>query len=99
MPNISVTYLDSKAKLNDKVYIGITADSEGQQISGLDVFLDISSHLKLLEYYPTSLMPVHNYQDHVGNLVRFSQLATGGTTLAVKGLIAVLVCQATTTGY
>ncbi len=104
MPNIQVSYLHSQAKVGDRVFIGVTADSEGQLIDGMDVMMTFSSCLMPLSYIPSQLMPVHNYNTGLplalsNGLFAFSQLCNGGQPLAVKGLIAVIECKAISKGY
>ncbi len=99
MPSLSITYLNSQAKVGDRVFIGVVADSEGQAIDGVDVMLTFSSHLQPITYMPTQLLPVKNFVDKTNPFVlNFSQLCNPTEPIAVKGLIAVIECKAVSAG-
>jgi len=94
MAQLSVEYFYTETKLTDKVYFGIVIDTLLQEIAGLDVIFDVSSYLKILNYYPTGLLSVKNYVDIKDNLITFSQLTElDKPNFKGKGLIAVLECQ------
>lgn len=95
MPSFSVSYLNSKAKLDDSLYLGVSIDTEGQEIAGLDCYLYVSSYLQIQTYIPTSLLPNPNYYNISGSLIMFSQLTkVDGANFVGAGQIATLKCKA-----
>jgi hypothetical protein len=99
MTSISLIYLSSTAKVGDRIFIGVLADSGGVLIDGMDIMLTTTTKLKPVAYIRSQLMPVANYFQILPDGINFSQLCDGGTPLAVKGLIAVIECHAIATGY
>lgn len=95
MPSLTLTYLNSKAKLNDILYLGVSVDTAGQLIAGLDVQLDVSSYLQIIEYQPTTLLPIANYSQVFGSLLVFGQeTAVDGSNFMGLGQIATIKCKA-----
>lgn len=78
----------------------VVADSNGQQIDGLDVLLKISPNLRVIEYIANDLLPVHNFNTQLpaSNAFNFSQLTNGGQQLTVNGPIASLKLEALVSG-
>lgn len=101
--SLELSYLYSQAKVGDKVFIGVIADSGGEAIDGVDVFIQIDKKLQVVSYIPTGLLPVKpgTFVTKAGTTsttVSFSQLANGGAPQAVKGLIAIIETKAITKG-
>jgi len=97
MPTLTATLLNSQALVNDKVFIGVMIDTV-QPIVGCDISLYISPRLKFLNYFPTSLIPVTPLYLYENNRIKFSKLFSPPFNQAVKGLIAVIECQALSVG-
>lgn len=94
MPTLAISYLNSKAKLNDLVYLGVSVDTQGQEIVGADVILNVSSYLQILRYIPSSLL-IPNYFDVLGSVLRFSQVTDiAGANFIGSGQIATIECRA-----
>jgi len=96
---LSASYLSSKVRVGDKAFIGISIDTYGQLIDGIDVMLTTSAKLPPVAYIPMSLLPVKPAHQMLLDGINFSQVTNGGQRLAVKGLIAVIECEALATGY
>lgn len=94
---LSASLFSSSAKIGDPVFIGVSIDTGGQDITGLDVILYVSSHLEPLAYIPTQLIPVKIF-NNLFNPIAFSQIVPPPHVWRGKGLIAVIQCKAISAG-
>lgn len=100
MINLSVSLLNSAARVGDRIFVGINVDTMGTEIVGVDVDVDMSSHLQIVSVDFMHLLPQNMAVVKTGTKVMFSQITkVDGGNMAAKGLLAVVQCQAISAGY
>lgn len=100
MAKLSATLLASTAKVGNTVFIGVYLDTEGEEVTGVDVFLSVSSRLERINIHFMDLLgdPVEVF--HFSPTITFSdRIVLGQPNFKGKGLIAVIECAAMSKGY
>ncbi len=98
MPSLSVQLV---SKYSGTAIVSLLVDTEGQAISGLDVFyLNFNPGLlKCLVISPSSLLPFTVFKQILPGQIALSQICPPGTPDFIgKGVIATLIFRILTTG-